>query len=56
MTATIDHVALEWRIEALSAEILTTHDVLRKLDLMQARCEAREVLISLEVDMLDQHI
>jgi hypothetical protein len=46
MTATdaLDRVALERHIEFLSFEILTTDDVLRKLDLLQARCEARELL------------
>jgi hypothetical protein len=46
MTATVafDRVALEQRVEALSIEILATRDVLRKLDLLQERCELREVL------------
>jgi hypothetical protein len=51
MTATVafDRVALEQRVEALSIEILATRDVLRKLDLLQERCELREVLAALSL-------
>jgi hypothetical protein len=58
MTATIalDHLELEQRIEDLSVEILATSDVLRKLDLLQARCEARELLVAVSAAELDRRL
>jgi hypothetical protein len=51
MTATVafDRVALEQRVAALSVEILATRDVLRKLDLIQERCEFRDVLATVSL-------
>lgn len=51
MTATValDRATLEQRVEALSIEIPATRDVLRKLDLVQERCELREALATLSL-------
>jgi hypothetical protein len=48
VTVALDRDALLRRIEALSLEIQTTRDTLAKLDLIQQRCEVRELLVGVE--------
>lgn len=58
MTATVvlDRTVLEQRIETLSAAILAADDLLDRLDLVQARCEVRDLLVALEIRTLDHHL
>jgi hypothetical protein len=43
-TVALDRIALEQRLEALSRQIPATTDVLRRLDLVQQRCELRSLI------------
>lgn len=53
VTVALDSAVLLRRIQALSLDIQTTRDVLDKLDLIQQRCEARELLVGVGVDVDD---
>lgn len=50
VTVALDSAVLLRRIQALSLDIQTTRDVLDKLDLIQQRCEARELLAGVGAD------
>jgi hypothetical protein len=51
-TVALDRIALEQRLEALSSQIPATTDVLRRLDLVQQRCELRSLIASLRSPVL----
>jgi hypothetical protein len=46
-TTAFDRIALEQQLEALSSQIPATTDVLRRLDLLQRRCEVRSAIAAL---------
>ena len=46
-TIALDRIALEQQLEALSRQIPATTDVLRRLDLVQQRCELRSLIAAL---------
>jgi hypothetical protein len=48
VTVALDRDALIQRIQALSLEIQMTRDTLARLDLIQQRCEARELLVGVD--------